>query len=1210
MTSISLVPADLRLGGAEVTDEFVAAYVRVYQDELDADSQFQPPTAPPTTSTLLSRDNRVARFYGLLPVSAAIARHLLDSPNGFFLTEAFQRCQTHPYGKLANFSQRFTEIGRTIKLEADLESPVTEVHASQPLGLVLYIKQISVYINKWKELLEKHLTIRPGDRVWVQLLLSNPPQILNHDRAYLYYVGITIRNPGLRLTEPMLPSAANSRQAAFVKAAELTGALHNMYMYEIVRKDIPVAAGDRNKGLSFNLRTQPAICDMERFVRLLFHIRALNRSPGGIDHTFHLTRTSATTIEDAAAAAGALLPDNWAPSLSMTGAKATGLTQLYSGMPDSFYRVLSDIEKASIVSQLVTNLSLTPVGQGPADQAVTARIGKDPSLEDSETGTEFYDTQKGGLGPRTHTRIVLSFYQQIADTNFNMPQNANSAFLGPFRNLFESLKFLNDRETALYWLQQVLQYLKPWHVITLGSPTLGVFVHSLLHDNIGDPNTSAAGSSSNVRRSCFGRPLDSRWDLRGAYVDAIGVPFIARYGAGSDDFAIVTGSYDPGVFKHDYVLAPLRHEISALVIAQEGIITATIAHVLKSEYHAAKASHASFRRDLLVKTILPQVRAECERIGLTARLDALKDLAKIHAQHLQRMRRGVVDSGGGREPEDSTADSATAAERRRCEIIMQGTPARLDADPSQARVTQVDGLVAARREMVEQFNAGALMHLNLPISKRYRDAAKIEDWRRFLLCLGQGVNAFGRATWGESKPAGTTEMSRKRKAEAELRRAKMTPFTEQLIRDVGQRTWPQSITRARFYNIVVCPAQGHEEFEVVSGKKAAAAITQHVQSHGDPGFSDRSLVHKDRVLFLHQVVSVETQDKYDLEGLVRFVSIDELLPYEDALQNYDSATYNQWKVVLARGKVIPMLVSVLNDLHSLDYLDDEVDQGGHRDTPRVTDDDGPVDTDPAGDVVPDNDPTTEAIENRHRAAEYAVIVALNFIFRSKIEDEELGGRWKGGNPATHTCATDAPGGTTAGRWLNLSATPDFQSFAQLPGRFQARLHEELVFSKSGNLQALYAQHGITAKNLMFWRTKARDNVRGAGPIPDSIRNATPVALTTIEWTPKVTRRPRVDPQKLAQIRNEIRQFRLNSVGRRQSSLNKECYRLLADRGIPGQERVTILRPIINEARRALNANAPDFSENFYPSQGSSFLEEDDDGRIVTEMDPFEWNPSR
>ncbi|KAJ3161254.1 hypothetical protein HDU88_007347 [Geranomyces variabilis] len=159
-----------------------------------------------------------------------------------------------------------------------------------------------------------------------------------------------------------------------------------------------------------------------------------------------------------------------------------------------------------------------------------------------------------------------------------------------------------------------------------------------------------------------------------------------------------------------------------------------------------------------------------------------------------------------------------------------------------------------------------------------------------------------------------------------------------------------------------------------------------------------------------------------------------------------------------------------------------------------------------------------------------------------------------------------------------------------------------------NLQALYAQHGITTKNLMFWRTKAMDNVSGAGPIPASVRDATPVALNTIEWTPKITRRLRVDPQKLAEIRNEIHQSRLNSVGRRHSSLNKECYRLLADCGIAGQERVTILHAIINEARRALNANAPDFAENFYPSQGSLFLDEDDDGCIVTEMGPFEWNP--
>ncbi|KAJ3177759.1 hypothetical protein HDU87_004281 [Geranomyces variabilis] len=572
--------------------------------------------------------------------------------------------------------------------------------------------------------------------------------------------------------------------------------------------------------------------------------------------------------------------------------------------------------------------------------------------------------------------------------------------------------------------------------------------------------------------------------------------------------------------------------------------------------------------------------------------------------------------------------------------------------PSPARVAQVVGLVAARREMVEQFNAGALMHLNLPIPKRYCDETKIEDWRRFLLCLDQGANAFGRATWGDSKLAGTTEMSHKRKAEAELLRAKMTPFTEKLIRDVGERTWPQSITRARFYNIVVCPASGHEDFEVVSAKKAAPAITQHVKSHSDPAFTDRRLVHKDRVLFLHQVLSVETKNKYDLEGLVTFVSIDELLPYEDVLHNYDEATYNH-----------------------LDYLDDEVEQGGHRDTPRVADEDRPADTDPAGDVVPDNDPTVDAIENRHCAAEYAVIVALNFIFRSKIEDEELSGRWKdevqpasatpasmsglsavqrrafgrmgntlwthrmksanmhtrnhglswvvcskgacdyahlcnrGGNPATHTCATDAPQGTTAGRWMNPSATPDFQTFAQLPGRFQARLHEELVFSKSGNLQALYAQHGITAKNLMFWRTKAMDNAPGGKPIPDSMLNATPAALNTIEWTSKVTRRPRVAAQALAALRTEIRQFRLSSVGRRFSSHNKECYQILADRGIPGQERVTILRPIINEARLAADANAPVFAENFYPSQGSSFLDEDDDGRIVSEMDPFEWQPS-
>ncbi|KAJ3172836.1 hypothetical protein HDU87_007759 [Geranomyces variabilis] len=125
-----------------------------------------------------------------------------------------------------------------------------------------------------------------------------------------------------------------------------------------------------------------------------------------------------------------------------------------------------------------------------------------------------------------------------------------------------------------------------------------------------------------------------------------------------------------------------------------------------------------------------------------------------------------------------------------------------------------------------------------------------------------------------------------------------------------------------------------------------------------------------------------------------------------------------------------------------------------------------------------------------------------------------------------------------------------------------------------------------------------DNAPGTKPILDSMQNGTPVPLNTIEWTPKITRRPRVAAQALVALRTEIRQFRLSSVGRRFSSLNKECYRILADRSIPGQECVTILRPIINEARLAADANAPVFAENFYPSQGSSFLDEDDDGHGV------------
>ncbi|KAJ3161255.1 hypothetical protein HDU88_007348 [Geranomyces variabilis] len=885
MTSISLVPANLRLGGAEVTDEFVAAYVQVYQDELDADSQFQPSTLPPTTSTLLSRANRVARFYGQLPVSAATARHLLDGPNGFFLTEAFQRCQTHPYGKLANFSQRFTEIGRTVKLEADLESPVTEVHASQPLGLELYIKQISVYINKWKELLEKHLTFRPGDRVWVQLLLNNPPQIPNHDRAYLYYVGVTIRNPGLRLTEPMQPSAANSRQAAFVKAAELTGALHNMYMYEIVRKDIPTAASDRNKGLLFNLRTQPAICDMERFVRLLFHIRALNCSPGGIDHMYRLTEESETIIDDAVASAGVLLPEN----SILTGSgnpKSQQLNILYSQtMPTSLRNCLTDSETRVISSQLCDNLLMVPIGSGSPREVITARLGK------AATGIKFYEVDKAGLGPQTHTRLVMQLYEKILATAPASPPNGNLAFLGPFCDVFESLEHLNDRVTVLFWLQQVLQLMRPWHIVTLGSPTLGVFVHSLLENTIVDPNSSGS-TSSDTQRSRFGKPLDSRWDLFGEFVNAIGVPFITRYGPEADHYAVVTGSYHPGVLAHDYELSPLRHEISALVITQEGIITATIASALANPHYAQRVGQPLFRKILLVDTILPHIRDECEKIGLTARLDTLKRLVKIHAQHLQRVRRDVVDSGGGREPEDSTADSATAAERRRCEIIMQGTPAPLDADPSQARVTQVDGLVAARREMAEQFNA-RVQRDNLFITNQKGDEVEFHTTlRNVWISQGKPLAEFYDSKFVKLSDA--THLNEVSGLIRELEKSgshALRADAEQLI--VAEHN-SQCLTLDELYTLAtrvehaVNERKNEEERQgsVAAGHGSerespfVCSLAVHVKSHGDPGFSDRSLVHKDRVLFLR--------------------------------------------------------ASVLNDFPSLDFLDDDVDQGGHRDTPRVT----------------------------------------------------------------------------------------------------------------------------------------------------------------------------------------------------------------------------------------------------------------------------------
>ncbi|KAJ3177758.1 hypothetical protein HDU87_004280 [Geranomyces variabilis] len=528
--SISIIPSNLKLGGVEATDEFAAAYVQVVQDDLDADANARlDPRVRPNTSLLLACANQLARnFYGLVPVSATTARLLFGGANGDFLKEAFHRCQTRPYGKLADFNTRFAPIVRTAETEAEVEEVVQDVAATQPVTLQLYIKEIVVVISKWQELLAKHLEIRPADRIWVQVLLNNhPSQHSDRLHAYLYYVGVTIRNPGLRLVEPMQPSAANSWQAAFVKAAELTGALSRVHMFIIKTQDIPVTVSNRDKGLYFHLRTQPAVCDMERFVRLLLHFRALNCAPGGINHTYRLTEASETIIDDAVASAGVLLPDDWI-LVGSPNPKSQQLSTLYSQtMPASLRNCLTDTEKRTMSSQICDNLLMVPIGSGSPSEVITARLGKDPTLESAATGIQFYEVDKAGLGPCTHTRNVERFYEKLLATAPASPPNGNLAFLGPFRDVFESLLHLNDRVTVLLWLQQVLQVMRPWHIVTLGSPTLGVFVHSLLENTIADPYLSGS-TSSDTPRSKFGRPLDSRWDLFGAFVDEVGVPFIAK----------------------------------------------------------------------------------------------------------------------------------------------------------------------------------------------------------------------------------------------------------------------------------------------------------------------------------------------------------------------------------------------------------------------------------------------------------------------------------------------------------------------------------------------------------------------------------------------------------------------------------------------------------------------------------------------------------
>ncbi|KAI8821636.1 uncharacterized protein EV422DRAFT_424848 [Fimicolochytrium jonesii] len=137
---------------------------------------------------------------------------------------------------------------------------------------------------------------------------------------------------------------------------------------------------------------------------------------------------------------------------------------------------------------------------------------------------------------------------------------------------------------------------------------------------------------------------------------------------------------------------------------------------------------------------------------------------------------------------------------------------------------------------------------------------------------------------------------------------------------------------------------------------------------------------------------------------------------------------------------------------------------------------------------------------------------------------------------------------------------EFHDFSKLPSTYQKMIFRACIFQTIQLCEDL-ADVGITAANICFWQTIARDATNRN--IPIEILDTKKVDITRIDWVI-----PSKTPSKLFdEVRKELR-IQRKTLGRQGTSLERASLSFLVHKGLPSAIRQTILRQLRREEKAA------------------------------------------
>ncbi|KAI9001581.1 hypothetical protein BC832DRAFT_593886 [Gaertneriomyces semiglobifer] len=538
----------------------------------------------------------------------------------------------------------------------------------------LTIKNSSQFVNT----MDVYDKIRPSDIIWSKTLRRiHAISAANEPTIVLKYVGITMRHPGLRVLEDLSASTERySRMSALVKAAGSD--LSEFKVHTLHTVSIPAGA---NEQLFREVRLHARKVQLERFINILLYLPALNVAPGGLDHAYRMPTTSSNAVDLAIKQASQWIErSKWPAPLRMQTARGrlvTEFSRLYSESMPLMMQLYCGTTGPNVINLLQEQMTahVLPIVVGNTACIVTMHLGKDPTREGYVHHVPFFDMEAGGRGPmdyhRYHRGLVERLFNKTTETTLrNKHPRLNGTLLsdllyGPFRNVYESPS-RQDPVAILHWLQTTIRTVNPWHLVCLGSDTIGVFLHGYLEQMIVvDEDDSQDGPISGFAPGYeyfnpFGRSVNASWKMkRIGFLKVVGAPFIVRYGSDENDYAIAVGMFDPGVYAHDPFLAPLRKEINNLVTGINVLITSNITERLLRQSVIPTGSQ---RRAFLLD-VLTDLSTNDAFIGLQARISVLRGYLNRTQMVMGKLRAGVPLDDVVQKPSPMAVPSGVMARR-------------------------------------------------------------------------------------------------------------------------------------------------------------------------------------------------------------------------------------------------------------------------------------------------------------------------------------------------------------------------------------------------------------------------------------------------------------------------------------------------------------------------------------------------------------------